>query len=218
MVNLAWRYLTWRRTGGVLAGDEPAETGSAGAQPYSHAMPDIHAARRARLQEQAAALGADAALITSLVNVRYLTGLASSNAALLLPAAGTAGAGTAVLATDSRYTPAAERDCPDVELIIERFTEPALAALAAARGWTTVAFEEHEMTVERHQALAGGGGLTLIPLGRLVEGLRMVKDEAEIALLARACEITVQCVRGRRDRHQARPDRARVRDHRWNAR
>ena len=164
-------------------------------------MPDIHAARRARLQEQAAALGAGAVLITSLVNVRYLTGLASSNAALLLPAAGatgagtagagTAGPGTAVLATDSRYAPAAKRDCPDLELIIDRFTEPALAALAAARGWATVAFEEHEMTVERHQALAGGGsGLTLIPLGRLVEGLRMVKDDAEIALLARACQIT----------------------------
>jgi Xaa-Pro aminopeptidase len=175
-------------------------------------MPEIHAARRARLQEQAAALGADAALITSLVNVRYLTGLASSNAALLLPAAGTAAArtavtgtaaagtagtgtagaaGGAVLATDSRYTPAAERDCPDLELVIDRFTEPALAALAAARGLTTVAFEEHEMTVERYQALAGGGsGLTLVPLGRLVEGLRMVKDDAEIALLARACQIT----------------------------
>jgi NADH:ubiquinone reductase (H+-translocating) len=27
LVNLSWRYLTWRRTGGVLAGDEPAETG-----------------------------------------------------------------------------------------------------------------------------------------------------------------------------------------------
>ena len=167
-------------------------------------MPDVHAARRARLQEQAAALGAGAALITSLVNVRYLTGLASSNAALLLPAAGAAGSrtagtrttgagpagtATAVLATDSRYAPAAERDCPDLELLIGRFTEPALATLAAARGWTTVAVEEHEMTVERHRALAGGG-LTLIPLGRLVEGMRMVKDDAEIALLARACQIT----------------------------
>ena len=27
LVNLSWRYLTWRRTGGVLAGDEPAESG-----------------------------------------------------------------------------------------------------------------------------------------------------------------------------------------------
>jgi Xaa-Pro aminopeptidase len=163
-------------------------------------MPDLHAARRARLQEQAAALGADAALITSLVNVRYLTGLASSNAALLLPAAG-AGTGAAVLATDSRYAPVAERECPDLELVIDRFAEPALAALAAARGLTVLGFEEHEMTVERHQALAGSG-LTLVPLGRLVEGLRMVKDDDEIALLARACQITsesfeatVSCIR-----------------------
>ena len=49
-------------------------------------MPPSHALRRERLQAAVAALGADAALITSLVNVRYLTGLASSNAAFLLPA------------------------------------------------------------------------------------------------------------------------------------
>ena len=153
-------------------------------------MPDILAARRARLQQQAAELGADAALITSGVNVRYLTGLVSSNAALLLPAAGTAdAAGVPVLATDSRYAPAAARDCPDVELVIDRFPEPALAALAAARGLAAVGFEEHEMTVERYRAL-DAGSLTLIPLGRMVEGLRIVKDDQEIGLLARACQIT----------------------------
>ncbi len=149
-------------------------------------MPDIHAARRSRIQDQAAAIGADAALITSGVNVRYLTGLASSNAALLLPVSG-----TAVLATDSRYAPAAQRDCPDLELVTDRFTEPALAARAVAGGLAAVGFEEHEMTVERHQALAASG-LTLIPMHRAVEGLRMVKDEAEIALLARACQITAE--------------------------
>ena len=147
-------------------------------------MPDIHAARRARAQQQAAAAGVAAALITSLVNVRYLTGLASSNAALLLPVSG-----AAILATDSRYAPAAERDCADLELVVDRFVEPALAARATAGGLTAVGFEEHEMTVERHQALTAAG-LGLVPLGRLVEGLRTVKDEAEIGLLARACQIT----------------------------
>ncbi len=86
-------------------------------------MPEIHAARRAAAARQVAEAGADAALITSGPNVRYLTGLASSNAALLLPAGG-----TAVLATDSRYALAARRDCPDLELIVERFLEPRLAA------------------------------------------------------------------------------------------
>ncbi len=150
-------------------------------------MPREHAARRARAQEKIAALGADAALITSLVNVRYLTGLASSNAALLLPADG-----PGVLATDARYEGAAARDCPDLELVVERFIEPALASLAAARGLGTVTFEAQEMTVERHHELASldGGPALLLPSGRIIEELRMVKDEAEIALLARACAIT----------------------------
>ena len=93
-------------------------------------MPETHEARRARAQQQIAALGADAALITSLVNVRYLSGLASSNAALLLPADG-----PAVLATDSRYAPAAARDCPDLELATERFLEPRWPAWPPTAGW-----------------------------------------------------------------------------------
>ena len=149
-------------------------------------MPQIHAARRESAQEKIAELGPDAALITSPANVRYLTGLVSSNAALLLPAAE-----PGVLATDSRYEEAARRDCPDLELVTERFIEPALARLAAARGLATVAIEAQEMTVEQHAELTAlDDGPVLVPLGRLVEDLRMVKDETEIALLARACAIT----------------------------
>jgi Xaa-Pro aminopeptidase len=147
-------------------------------------MADSHAVRRERLRTAVAASEADAALITSLVNVRYLTGLASSNAALLLPADG-----PPVLATDSRYLLAAERDCPDLTLLNARNVEPALAdvALASVR---RLGFEAQEMTVARHTALAQAGDLELIPLGEMVEELRVTKDEAEIALLARACAIT----------------------------
>src|SRR5262249_28274998 len=111
-------------------------------------MPESHALRRERLRPAVAASGADAALITSLVNVRYLTGLASSNAAVLAPADG-----PPVLATDFRYALAAERDCPDVELLIARPVEAAVAELAAARGLGRLAFEAQEVTVERHAAL-----------------------------------------------------------------
>jgi len=149
-------------------------------------MPEIHAARRERLRAVLAAGDVDAALITSLVNVRYLTGLASSNAALLAPADG-----VPVLATDSRYALAAERDCPNVELLTCRAVETALAELAGRRGLRRLAFEAHEMTVERYDALSSAADeLQLRPLGRAVEELRMVKDDAEIALLARACAIT----------------------------
>jgi len=149
-------------------------------------QPTAHAARRDRAQEKLAAWGVDAALITSLVNVRYLTGLASSNAALLLPARG-----PGVLATDSRYEETARRECPELELVTERFIGAALASLAVARGMALLGFEAHVMTVEQHQELASlDGGPTLVASGRLIEELRTVKDESELALLARACAIT----------------------------
>jgi Xaa-Pro aminopeptidase len=149
-------------------------------------MAETHAARRAAAQQRIAESGADAALITAPANVRYLSGLVSSNAAILLPAVG-----AGVLATDSRYAEAAERDCPDIELVTERDLAPALAKLAVDRGYPTVAFEAQDMTVERHLVLAElPGAPQLIPLGHVVEGLRMIKDEDEIGLLARACAIT----------------------------
>jgi Xaa-Pro aminopeptidase len=151
-------------------------------------MPEMHAARRARAQAKVAALDADAVLVTSPPNVRYLTGLASSNAALLLPADG-----GGVLATDSRYELAARRDCPDLELVIARFIEQLLAREMARRGMRRVAFEAHEMTVQRHQGLARGAeGVGLVPFGHGVEDLRMVKDATELGLLAAACRITAQ--------------------------
>jgi Xaa-Pro aminopeptidase len=84
----------------------------------------------------------------------------------------------------------AQRDCADLELLIRRPVESALAEIASKRGLRRLAFEAHEMTVERFDALASAGELEPRPLGRVVEDLRMVKDAAEIALLARACEIT----------------------------
>jgi Xaa-Pro aminopeptidase len=158
---------------------------------------EIHAARRARARDAITAAGADAALITSPPNVRYLSGLVSSNAAVLLPAAG-----PAVLATDSRYVEAAERDCQDLEVVAERQVETALAALAARGGCGVLGFEAQDVTVERYNALTsserydGSAVPQFVPLGQLVESLRMVKDEAELALLARACAITSAAFEG----------------------
>jgi len=148
-------------------------------------MAETHARRREHVRDALASAGVDAALITSLVNVRYLTGLASSNAALLVPAQG-----PAVLATDSRYALAAERDCPDLALVTIRVVEPALAEFAAEQGVRRLGFEAQVMTVELHAALARAGAPGLVPLGHLVEGLRVTKDDGELALVGRACAIT----------------------------
>jgi len=58
-----------------------------------------------------------------------------------------------------------------------------------------VAFEAHEMTVERHAELAAKAeGVKIIPFGRKVEELRTVKDPSEIELLGTACRITCQAI------------------------
>jgi Xaa-Pro aminopeptidase len=145
-------------------------------------MPGTHETRRQRLAALVGERGADAALITRLVNVRYLTGLVSSNAAVLVRADG-----TAVLATDGRYAGTAARVCPELECVVERDTAGALAARATGR----LAFEAHDVTVEARDELAAkADGAEPIALGRAVEELRRVKDEDEIALLREACAIT----------------------------
>jgi Xaa-Pro aminopeptidase len=150
-------------------------------------MPETHVARRRRAQELIRESGADAALITARPNVRYLTGLASSNAALLLPAEGDG----ALLATDSRYAGAARRDAPDLDLTEERFIEAKLATEASRRGIRCLAFEAHEMTVERHGELAARAeGVATLPLGRKIEVLRLVKDAEELAKLEVACRLS----------------------------
>src|SRR5258705_2355499 len=114
-------------------------------------MPQMQTGGRDRAAAAAVSLGADAVLITSGVNVRYLTGLVSSNAALLLPVQG-----PAVLGTDSRYAGTAERECQDIELVIEREVESALVRRALADGRRTIAFEGHAMTVLRDPEASGG--------------------------------------------------------------
>jgi Xaa-Pro aminopeptidase len=150
-------------------------------------MPEIHAARRRRAQQLIRDTDADAALITAGPNVRYLTGLASSNAALLLPADGD----WALLATDSRYAGAAERDASDLELVIERFIEGRLAAEASRRGVGKLAYESHEMSVDRHTELAARlDGVATVPFGMKIESLRLVKDTTELEKLQVACELS----------------------------
>jgi Xaa-Pro aminopeptidase len=92
-------------------------------------MPELHAGRRARLVAHLQANDVDAALITRLVNVRYLTGLSSSNAAVLVTADG-----DATLATDGRYATAAGEKAPDLELVVIRGVAAELAKRAKAKG------------------------------------------------------------------------------------
>jgi len=144
-----------------------------------------HPARRDRLRETVRAAGLDAALVTRLVNVRYLTGFTGSNGALLVGAGG-----ADVLCTDGRYRTQAGQQAPDLPVVVERASAAALAARAGKDGVRRLGYESHDVTVDLYATLADRAeGAELVSLGQRVEGMRAVKDEDEIELLRQACAV-----------------------------
>lgn len=160
-------------------------------------MPAIHESRRARVERKLSERGWGAALVSNLVNIRYLTGFTGSNGALLLlPGA------APVFATDGRYLDQAS-DQTDLEPFpIKGGATPALWSTVAdavgAAAWQrvdTVAVETHHLTHDDFLSLEGSRGhCELVPLDALVEAHRRVKDEEEIGNLREACEISMRAL------------------------
>jgi Xaa-Pro aminopeptidase len=126
-------------------------------------------------------------LVTTLVNVRYLSGFTGSNGALLMYRDG-----QAVLATDGRYATQARQEAAGIDVVISRRPSADLVDHARRHDVRRLAFEPHRVTLKAYEAMsvAGGGDVDLVDGGEAVEQLRTVKDTTEIAYLAQACKIT----------------------------
>jgi Xaa-Pro aminopeptidase len=131
--------------------------------------------------ERLAALLDEPLLVTSGVNVRYLTGLSSSNAALLVDADG-----EATLFTDFRY---AQKATALEGIRFEQTARAVIADLATRLAGRTIAIESHVATVASHETLKDGGVETVSTQG-LVERLRAVKEPAELETMREAAAIS----------------------------
>jgi Xaa-Pro aminopeptidase len=118
-------------------------------------------------------------LVSDLVNVRYLTGLSSSNAALLVEP------DRARLFTDFRYLESA-RALDGIEVVE---TKRDLFQSLADELSGEIAFEATSVTFERHARLYAGG-VEPVPTYGVVEELRAVKADEELDAIRRAAEIT----------------------------
>ena len=170
-------------------------TTTARANPYSPAtvpLPEITVT--GRLDRLRAAFGdheIDALVVTTLPNVRYLTGFSGSAAVLIVTE------DLAVLTTDGRYrTQSAEQlqraGAADVEITIGTGAEQRRAALAAldAANVGRIGLEAGNVTWSGQRSWADLlGGDKLVPTANAVEALRERKDAAEIARMERAAAI-----------------------------
>ncbi len=142
--------------------------------------------RRDRVRAALGDLGVDALLVSALTNVRYLTGFTGSNGAVLVGRE----ARNDRLATDFRYLTQVAAECPDVEVLDARSVVPGLAAYAVSSGLGRVGFEAPHLSVAAHASVtAEHRDLELVATSGLVESLRTVKDDGELADLAEACRL-----------------------------
>jgi Xaa-Pro aminopeptidase len=118
-------------------------------------------------------------LVTNLVNVLYLTGLDSSNAALFVEP------DRVRLFTDFRYIESAQA----LEGVEAVQTKRSLIGWLAEELKGRVGFEANVLPWSFAEQLREGG-LELVPRKGLVEELRTVKDDGELETFRRACAIT----------------------------
>ena len=131
--------------------------------------------------ERLAALLDEPLLVTSGANVRYLTGLSSSNAAVLVDPDG-----DATLFTDFRY---AEKARALDGVRFEQTARAVIGDLATRLAGRTIGIEAHMLTVAANEQLSDGGVET-IPRTGLVERLRAIKEPAELEAIRAAAAIS----------------------------
>lgn len=147
----------------------------------------MSADRRARLAAALNAQGLAGLFVTTLVNVRYLSGFTGSNGALLVPAEG-----AAVLFTDGRYRDQAAAEAPDLEVVVGRDLLGGMAS--RTRPAQTWGAETHTLSVDDHHRLAEASVATIVSVGTTVERLREVKDDIELDALRRACTVSTDAL------------------------
>jgi Xaa-Pro aminopeptidase len=118
-------------------------------------------------------------LVTKPTNVFYLVGFKSSNAALLVEA------GDVRLFSDFRYAEAARA----VEGVRFEETKRSLLKDLSKRLSGPIGFEADAVSYSGYETLRAGS-IEPVPRRGLVEALRAVKDERELAALKKACGIT----------------------------
>lgn len=139
----------------------------------------------------------DAVLVTGEANKRYFTDFVSQNSYLLLLP------DRAVFFLDKRYTEAAAEtfcesprgriDIVDITNLDRLGSVLAFALNGAPRSKRfkklRLGFEEDGVSYSEYSALKKYGEIRLIPAGKLIEGLRQVKEPEEIERIARAAAI-----------------------------
>jgi Xaa-Pro aminopeptidase len=138
--------------------------------------------RRKRLLDALPKLNAETLLVSSLPNVRYLSGFTGSNGLLLVAPTGS------TLFTDPRYAIQTKQESDCRVTIAKGSLYEAASKHIARRKWRRIGVEQGRITYAAYMELGKFFPLTssLVPVPPVVEELRMVKSESEVELIRRS--------------------------------
>ena len=131
-------------------------------------------------------LSTDAAIVTSNLNRRYLTGFLGTAGTLFVTGE------QAWYLADGRYFEAVQEKVPFVTpLLVQGGDWEPLSRLCREQGVKTLAFEDLTMTVSVFRKLEEAlPEVTLVPMGNALLKQRALKDEGELSMIRRAQKIT----------------------------
>lgn len=134
--------------------------------------------------------GIDGVIVSSWQNVLYLSGFTGYGDARLLVTAT-----EAFLITDSRYYVQAAEQAPEFELVKERCDAPgAMKKLLAEHGVKSVGYENQAVSYADYCGYYRELGAELCEIGDLFCKMRLIKNEAEIAAIERACDLASEAL------------------------
>lgn len=139
----------------------------------------------AKLRTEIEAAAIDAVMITRPENRRYVSGFHGSAGTLVVTQA------KAYLLTDFRYIEQAKAQAPEFEVVkvVNDPEQDALRDLLVADGINSLGFEQDEVTYAAYERLRHRLPVKLVPQSGIVEKLRLIKHETEIAHMQQAAKI-----------------------------
>lgn len=150
-------------------------------------MKSVSVERIGRVRNKMAEQNLPALLVSNITNVRYLTGFTGSNGFVVLTP------DRAIFATDSRYTEQAKEQCDGFEQVkLETSSPEEIVKILTEPGVHQIGFEAAHISHDLYNTYSSKltNGFQLAPTKRIVDDLRMVKDDDEIAAIQKACQLT----------------------------
>lgn len=145
--------------------------------------------RITRIRSRFPEVHVDGILFLDMKNIRYLTGFTGSDGVLLIENE------REILLVDGRYTNQARIEVRHASVIEYRDKLKGIESILMESAADTVGFEAMSMSVNAYLILKERvRSLILKPMSTEMSGIRAVKDEAEIARMKKASEISFQAM------------------------